>query len=349
MPTRNRPPSTIRDVAALAGVSPATVSRVMNASGPVSTGAADAVRSAVAALGFHPSPLGRRLRSARTQTLGLLLPSFAGFEAGELADGISTAARAAGYAILIATSDHRAEREAEALGFLLGNRVEGLILTVADADANAALDDLDSRGIRYVLLGNRPGDPDRPAVSVDMVAAAQQAAAHLDALGHRRIAMVTGDARETDRSRLLLSGFRAACPAGSVIELPGGTADLVGRLTPLLTGRDAPTALFCATDMLAIAACRVARKIGRVVPRDLGVLGFGGDPAGALAEPSLATLVPPTGAMASAAVALLLERIAGGAKRCIALPPALRPGGSLGPPPQPGAAHHTPAASPSVA
>lgn len=141
---RKAPPSTIRDVAARAGVSLATVSRVLNASGPVSVSAAEAVRRAVDDLDFRPSPLGRRLRASHSGMIGLVLPSLG----SAIADGVATAAQAAGYALLVAVSGGDGAREAEAVAAMLDDRVEGVVLVVT-GPASAMLD---NRGVPYVPI-----------------------------------------------------------------------------------------------------------------------------------------------------------------------------------------------------
>lgn len=330
--------TTIRDVAARAGVSITTVSRVLNGATPIAPETAERVRDAIAALDFRPNRLGRSLKAARTHTIGVLVPSLRNPVFADCVAGIEDACAAAGYSVLIASSDYDPEREGAAVGTLLSHQVEGLILTVADADDSRCLDRLDGTGTPYVLVYNQPHGP-RPFVSVDNVAAARAVVERMVSLGHRRIGMVAGHFRQSDRSRLRHQGFVAALAdaglaPGPLVEVDFADTRLAQHLACHMTTVAPPTALFGSNDMVALAVIRALRDLGLSVPGDVSVTGFDGIEVGALVSPSLATLVQPSRAMGETAFARLLGRLAGAAaEQPATLPFSFRPGESLGPAP----------------
>ncbi|MBP2303596.1 LacI family DNA-binding transcriptional regulator [Azospirillum picis] len=331
--------ATIRDVAARAGVSIATVSRVLNGSGNATPETTEKVRAAASALAFRPSTIGRSLKAARTRTVGVLVPSLSNPVFAESVAGIQQAAAEAGYSVLIASTDYDPRREARAIESLLSNRVEGLVLTVADADRSGSLDTLDEVGLPYVLVYNQPETTARAHVSVDNIAAARAVVERMMVLGHRRIGMVAGRFHQSDRSRRRHRGWQAALAdaglaPGPVVEVDFNDLRLNRRLAPHFDGPDHPTALFASNDLLALATIRALRDLGLSVPGDVSVCGFDGIEVGMLMSPSLATLVQPTRAMGCTAFEYLRTGIAGHPKsRAVMLPFILRPGESLGPAP----------------
>lgn len=311
--------ATIVDVARRAHVSPATVSRVMNDSARVSADMARAVLEAAAQLDFRPNLLGRSLRSQRTHKIGVILPTLAHPVFAECLQGLETAARTGDHAVLLATTGYDPAQEDGAIETLLRHRVDGLVLTVADAARSRALDKLDREAVPYVLvynqLGRRTSRP-RPTVSVDNRAAARQMVAHLIGLGHRRIAMVAGSFRQSDRTRLRHRGYLDALRAAGLdaappIEVPFMAADARAALQDLLGRLGRPTALFCSSDHLAMTVMRDLGRLGLAVPRDVSVAGFDGVQLGTLTAPLLSTVVQPSPQIAATAVDLLLGLIGG--------------------------------------
>jgi DNA-binding LacI/PurR family transcriptional regulator len=313
--------ATIREVAHSAGVSVATVSRVLNASGQVSAHAEQAVRQAAAALGFRPNLLGRSLRGVRTRTFGVMLPTLLHPVFAECLQGIESATQSQGYAITLGTTGYRAEAEESVSERLLQQRVDGLILTVADALRSPLLDKLDAEGVPYVLAFNQIGrrraaGKVRPSVCVDNRKAAHQMVEHLIDLGHRRIQLVVGQFSQSDRSRHRFAGYQAAMassglPAKDPLELPFDSTDVRAQLQDLLSRRDAPSAVFCSNDQLAMTVIRDLRRLGVRVPEDVSVAGFDGVRVGEWMSPVLTTVVQPIADIGRTAVDLLLQIAAG--------------------------------------
>jgi len=338
-----RPQPTIRDVAAKAGVSIATVSRSLNATGLASVDTAERVRRAAQELGFKPNPAGRALKTARSHVIGVMVPSLRNPVFAEAVEGIEAAANAAGYGVVVASCGYAREREIEIVEGLVGRRVDGLILTVAQAASADALARLAPASMPFALLYNEVAPAGARAVAIDNLAAGRAAAQALVACGHRRLAMVAGDFSASDRQAPRRDGFLAgAREAGlappPVLSTHFGAPRLGAEFGALFAGPDRPTGLLCATDMLAFEAIRALKTRGLDVPRDVSVVGFDGIDIGALVSPSLATIVQPNAAMGEAAFAFVENRIEGRAdgERPSVLPFHFRPGESLGPAPTAG-------------
>lgn len=327
---------TIRDVAAEAGVSIATVSRALNGRAPIAAETAKRVQDAVKRLGFRANRTGRELRAGISRTVGVLVPSLDNPVFAESVAGIQDAARQAGWSVLIATSAYDAARESEEIENLLSHRVGGLLLTVADADRSMTLDGLDHEGMPYVLLYNQPDRADRASATIDNVAAGRDATRALIAAGHTRLAMVAGRFAASDRSKQRYRGFAQALAErnleqSALIELGFDALEVGAAARYLLTGTNRPTALFCSTDLLALRIMAALREEGLDVPRDVAVVGFDGILVGRLTMPSLATIVQPSHEMGRRAFLHLLARLEGAPPERILLPYELRPGGSIGP------------------
>ena len=327
-------PPTIREVARRAGVSVATVSRVMNGRSPVSERTRHAVREAIRDTGFRPNVIGRGLKTARSGTLGVLVPSLRNPIFADAVQGMERAAEGGGYRILLTSSNYLREKEVAAIDVLLCNRVEGLVLTVADESASRALEFLDRSHVPFVLVFNPAGTASHSIVTIDNYAAARDIVSRLMRMGHRRIAMIAGDSQASDRSNLRRAGYERALAdgglrSGPVIEVGFDSRDLARHCRFLTSCDPAPTALFCSTDMLAIAAIRGFAAQGLKVPDDISVAGFDGIEVGHCMSPSLATVVQPAEDMGMRAVEHLLERLNAGAPATnLTLPYRLRHGES---------------------
>ncbi|MFZ4806798.1 MAG: LacI family DNA-binding transcriptional regulator [Hyphomicrobiaceae bacterium] len=334
--------STIRTVAHQAGCSVATVSRVINRSGPASAEARSRVEAAVDQLGFVPSDLGRSLRAKRTTAVGVIVPSFTNPVFADSVSGLEAIARSERRHLLVAATDYEAAREVEVVEALLRQRVEGLVLTVADAERSAALDRLDREGVPHVLVYNQPLRG-RAAVTVDNRAASAELTRRFLAHGHRRLAYVAGRFRTTDRSRMRFEGTEAVLatagldPAGLIeLDYLDSIEGHAAALRAALSGPGRPTGLLCSNDLLAISVIAALRSLGIAVPDQVSVAGFDGIGLGRMLHPSLATVATPTVDMGRLAMRRLLEFISGKAPvhpTVELLPFEFRPGGSLAPVP----------------
>jgi DNA-binding LacI/PurR family transcriptional regulator len=308
----------IKQVATLAGVSIATVSRLLNNPGSVSAVTADKVQRSIAQLGFRPNFTGRNLRSGSSRTVGVVLPTLANTVFAQCLQGIELAARALDYSVMFTTTEYQPADESAAVELLLGHRVDGIILTVADASANATLDLLEREHIPFVLTYNQLPDPQpgmaaRASVSVDNRTAACDAVRHLIVRGHRRIRMLSGRFDASDRAMQRYLGYLDAMQAAGLspmppIELELHTLTAAADYQQMLSDPQLrPTALFCSNDMLAMSAMRDLRALGLRLPQEMSVMGFDGIPVGALVEPVLASVVQPSEQIGDVALRTLIS------------------------------------------
>ncbi len=310
--------ATIRDVAERATVSVATVSRVLNGSERVTGATAESVRLAAEQLGFRLNSIGRNLRSTKTQTIGVILPTLTHPVFADCLQAIEIAASAAGYSVTIATTSYDPANEEAASERLLRNRVDGLILTVANANKSKLLEKLDRESKPYVLVYNEPtgAAKHRPSVGVDNRLAAKQITEHIIAAGHRNLRMISGPFAQSDRARSRARGFADAVAHAKLeltepLQVDFMRTDVRAQLFEAMSARPAPTAFFCSSDQLAMRAMHSLRSLGFRVPDDVSVAGFDGISLGEWLTPALTTVVQPTHEIADTAFGLLKSLIDG--------------------------------------
>lgn len=324
----------IKDVARHAGVSISTVSRAFNMPHLVRPGTRETIERVAAALDFQPNLIGRQLRMDKTELIGVMLPTLSNPVFAECLQGIEEAAVANGYRVMVVTTHYRAEREQRALDTLQHQRVDGLVLTVANAAGNPLLDRLAKSGIPYVLTYNH--HEAHPCVSVDNHLAAREGVELLLELGHRRIGMLTGELAASDRAVQRYQGYCAAMTAAGLTPLPALEIDFNTRELPdallrqLSDPATRPSALFCGNDRLAMVAMQSLARCGVRVPHDIAILGFDGLEVGELLSPSLASVSQPNFAIGTRAMNTLNAWLDGTpSTRPQILPHGLRRGGSL--------------------
>ncbi|MGL4813410.1 MAG: LacI family DNA-binding transcriptional regulator [Beijerinckiaceae bacterium] len=328
-------PATIKDVAERAGCSIATVSRFVNGLGPIAVETRNRIEAAITALGYRPSEMGRSLRRQASQTIGVIVPSFTNPVFAASVSGIQAVARERGYGVLVASTDYDVRHEAAAVETFLGQRVDGLVLTVCDAMSSPALSILDAEAKAHVLLYNQADRAGRLAVTVDNVAAARAMTEAILLQGHRRIAFLAGRFSASDRSRQRYRGFADALATAGLtppapIEVGFLAEALDDAIAALLGSETRPTALFCSNDVLALAAIGALRRSGLQAPADISVVGFDGVALAPLVEPPLATVNQPSRRMGERAVEILLARIGGAPLHATPYEPfELRLGGTL--------------------
>lgn len=308
---------TIKQVAQLAEVSVATVSRALNSSGPVSAEARQAIDKVVSASGFRLNGIGRQLKTARTHTIGVLVPSLKNPIFADAVSGIEQAADQAGYRVLLASSGYNASKEVSSVETFLTSRVEGLVLTVSNENNSEALQLLGKTHIPFVLMFNPCKQTGYSTVSVDNRAAARELVNALIKKNHRRIALVVGKHSESDRSFERQAGYEDALRqhgirSAGVVEVGFEDPDLRTDILELAKMKSPPSAYFCSTDLLAISTIRTLTQCGRKVPGDVSVVGFDGIAIGESLTASLTTAVQPAEDMGVWAARHLIGRIDSG-------------------------------------
>ena len=327
---------TIKDVAMRAGVSVATVSRAMNKSGPVSAAAKEVIEKVINDSGFRLNSIGRQLKTARTHTIGVLVPSLKNPIFADAVVGIQRTAERNGYNVLLASSAYSADKEVSAVETFLSSRVEGLILTVADEESSQALKRLSATQLPFVLMFNPCKQNNYSTVSIDNRKAAYELVDALVKLGHRQIVMIAGRSSESDRSVERQAGFEDALQRHGIdhveiVEVGFENPELTDQIEKLVNKPNPPTAYFCSTDVLAIATIRALTQVGKNIPRDVSVVGFDGIAIGEWLTPSLATAIQPAEEMGKQATQHLIGRIDRNEPvTSLVLPHRIRPGESWG-------------------
>lgn len=306
---------TIEDVARAAGVSIATVSRVIN-DVPHRVGAVTRRRvlRAVRDLDFRPNALARSLHRGRTRTIGLILPDISNPYYAEITRGIEATGRSHGYALFICNTDRQPEAMAHHIQLCREHRVDGVIVAGGGTWGRAHLAGLAAHGMAAVLIGRH--GVQLPGVRVDNVKGAYLAGQHLIRAGHRRIAIIAGPAASTTGADRL-AGYRRALrdhdillPARFVREGDLRPASGARAALALLRRRPRPTAILAANDQMAIGAMGAAQGVGLAVPGDVSVVGFDNIELASHVTPPLTTMALPLARIGAAAMEIMLRQLA---------------------------------------
>jgi LacI family transcriptional regulator len=283
------PNVTIRDVAAKAGVSVATVSRVFNRKGPIREDTIRRVRDVAEEMQYVPHAGARSLSTRSTRTIGVVLPDLHGEFFSEVIRGIDLAARQNGYHLLLSGS-HSDREEMRAVVHAVRGLVDGLIVMSPDLEPSALLADLPT-GVDVVMLNSRVDG--RPSITIDNSGGAREVVRHLRSLGHERIAFIAGPPHNADAEQRR-RGFRTETRASGIesIELPGDFTETSGHAAgqKILDQSPRPTAVFAANDSMALGALSAFREAGLRVPEDIAIVGFDDIPIARFLTPPLTTV-----------------------------------------------------------
>jgi LacI family transcriptional regulator len=305
--------ATIREVASAAGVSIATVSRVLNGRPDVSAQTREAVLRVVRDRGFSTNRSARALSGGRTGLVGVTLPIVEAAYFAFILSGAAEALYEQDMRMVLCPTLHQHEREVTLLERLMHGTTDGAVLTLPE-ETNEELKALQRLGYPFVVVDPRvPLDEGIPAVSAAHSTGARAAVEHLLSLGHRRIAAITGP-RAWMASSERLNGYFAALGSAGVLpdpalvvesrfDIDGGEA-AAGALLDL---KQPPTAIFAFNDNIAIGALRAARARGLDVPGAVSVVGFDDSEQAAIVTPSLTSVRQPLAEMGRMAVSLLLR------------------------------------------
>jgi LacI family repressor for deo operon, udp, cdd, tsx, nupC, and nupG len=306
---------TLRDVARRAGVSPRTVSNVVNDFPYISPAMRAKVEAALSELNYKPNLLARSLRQGRTGIITLLLPEIAVSYFGELAHVVVECASELGYTVMIDETGGKPGRERALLDAASQSSwVDGVLLS-SEGLRGRDLAGL-VPGVPVVLLGERTAKTAFDHVGIDNVKAAREAVRHLIGGGRRRIAAVGGsDSMSDTTSRLRLRGYRrelraAGLPAdGLYVPTPDyKRASAAAAVHWLLSRDDPPDGIFCFSDELAVGVLRQLHEHGVRVPADISIAGFDDIDEARFAIPSLTSIRPDKAGIATAAMDTLMQR-----------------------------------------
>lgn len=302
------------DVAREAGVSYATVSRVVNGKAHVRPEKRERVLQAMERLGYVANQQARSLAGGRSQVIGLLVPDLGSSYIGEIIRGIDQELEAVEYELMLYTTHRRRGKESSYVAMISRGLTDGLLL-VAPTDASVYLSALQQRGFPYVLVDPTGADQIGPSVGVTNRQGAFDATRYLIDLGHTRIGFISGRpdlVAATERR----AGFRAALQAARLpicdeliregdFNQPGGYR----AARDLLTLAAPPTAIFASNDVMAFGAAEAAREHGLRIPHDISIIGFDDIPQAAHVYPPLTTVRQPLEAMGRAGARILLQQI----------------------------------------
>lgn len=329
--------TTIADVAARAGVSIRTVSRVLNRSPLVNAATREQVEAVVAALHFRPSARARGLATGRSFLLGLVHNDRNALVLDPLQRGIVGAAAGRGYELVVhPVAPGDGDPVADVLDFAGRSRVDGMVVVPPVSGIAGVADALGRTGVPAVALSSVPLAGYGAVLVSDERGAAQAVADHLVALGHRRIALLSGPA-SAPSAQERRAGFIAGLARHGVSLTQEAEGDYgfdsgVAAATRLLASDPRPTAIFAANDVMAAAVLKVAAGRGIAVPGDLSVVGFDGSMLARMLTPALTTVHRPIADMAAAVTTRLIDRIEGVADDTpLSTTLSLSIGGSCGP------------------
>ncbi|MFI6347482.1 LacI family DNA-binding transcriptional regulator [Streptomyces sp. NPDC050560] len=329
---------TIRDVAARAGVSVATVSKVLNERHGVAAGTLERVRAVIEELGYESSLVARSLRNHRTHVVGVLVWAIEPYSA-ELLKGCARAIKGTGYELVVYSTGGEGGGhmgwERRYLSRLSGTLIDGAVLVTPTVSTEEI-------GSPVVAVDPHVGADTAPTVEADNLHGARLAVEHLLALGHRRIGFLGRPPRDLESGRQRERGYREALRDAGIPHDPAlvraagyeesESADAARHLLQL---PDRPTAVFAANDVTAIATIDVATTLGLHVPDDLSVIGFDNVPESTATHPALTTIEQPLQLMGQRAVEMLLTLLEGHTPDPLRtrLPTRLVPRASTAPPP----------------
>jgi len=308
---------TLRDVAALAGVSSRTVSNVVNGYAPVSEAMRARVQRAVDELGYQPNVIARNLASGRSGQIAVVVPYLDTPYFSELLQGIIRAARVRGYNVLIDQTDGDAAHEK---AFLSRGSQQLLFDGVIFSPLGLAQSELSERDVTLplVVLGERVSDGAFDHIGIDDVAASREATEHLLGLGRRRVAAIgdqpypTGEAAQLRTRGYRLAHERAGVPVREeyVVSTPRfNRSDGASAMAHLLDLAEPPDAVFCYSDLVALGALHTLANRGLRVPEDVAIVGYDDIEDARYANPPVTTVSPDKKMIAETAVERLLKRI----------------------------------------
>ncbi|WP_027144424.1 LacI family DNA-binding transcriptional regulator [Mesorhizobium sp. WSM3626] len=351
-PSRARP-KTVADVARAANVSKATAARVLGGYGVVSDTVRASVTAAAKALDYRPNELARSMTTGRSDIIGVVVGDIENPFFSLAVRGISDAAKAAGFNVILANSGEKIEAEKAAVRLLIGKRVDGLIVTPSESRDITHLRDIHRSGRPLALLDRALPELDVDTVTVDDREAAIRATRVLIDAGHRNIAYVTAvegngheyfDLRQiyTSSVRERIDGFLAACRDAGIdrperhVRLGATSFEATRRLADeLLSGSERPTAILASDSVIALEILRAIRQRGMRIPDDISLITFHDADWTGVTTPPITVVDQPVYALGHTVAELLIRRLKGDIKppERLVLRTAIINRGSVGPPP----------------
>lgn len=308
-------PVTLERVAKLAGVSPSTVSRILNGTAVVSDEKRKAIDEAIAELGFVPNPVARGLAGGRTLSIGVVTQAIDSPFYGPALRGIEDELDSAGYSPLFVSAHWNPTTEGRCIDVLRSRRVDGLIVLNGRLSDQALKNT--AKHLPIVVTGRTIKGAGLFALNFDNFAGGVLATEHLIALGHRKIAFISGDTAHPDANERL-RGYttaleKAGIPFDAHLVVPGDyqVDSGVAATDQLLASRRKFTALFCANDQMAYGAALSLHRKGLRIPEDVSLIGFDDIYHSLYVAPPLSTIHQPAYEMGRLTASSILQMLAG--------------------------------------
>ncbi|QHZ54816.1 LacI family transcriptional regulator [Brevibacillus sp. NSP2.1] len=309
---------TIYDVAKEAGVSTATVSKVINNTGKIGDKTKEKVLRVMEQLNYQPKTVASAPRGKLSHSIGLLIPDLANPFFAEFARSIEDCGRELGYSILICSTDFQKANELKHSAFLIDKKVDGIIIISGSQDESFIKELLDKQ-IPTVIVNKELTTPlPIDSVSVDDFIGGYEATKHLLELGHRRICTIQLGELLLGKERL--RGYKHALEEFEVkyektltfFSSPNATIEESKQISlEILSAPQRPTAIFAGNDILALGVIHAAMELGLSIPDDLSVIGFDNTVLSAMSNPPLTTMAQSIQDMGRLSINLLLEEIKG--------------------------------------
>jgi len=307
--------STIKDVAKLAGVSTATVSRVINSPEKVKPRTKESVSRAMEICRYKYNALAKGFATKRSHTIGLIVPTITNPIFSGSTRGVQDFANEKGYHVVLGNSDYQYEKESTLIDVFRERQVDGLIITSTDLEGSA-LQNLLKDEFPFVLLHSSVKKGPMSCVGIDNFTGGYLATEHLVHLNHSRIGMLAGEFHFSDRSFDRWNGYKKCLKdhqilydADLLVQTGYGLEEGKEGFKRLFSKGNRPTAVFCSNDILAIGAIEGARQIGLRVPNDVSIIGFDNMQISSFVSPTLSTISQPTYEMGRMGAEVVINRL----------------------------------------
>jgi LacI family transcriptional regulator len=303
----------MQEVATIAGVSPATVSRVLSGLATVHPDHRRRVLEAVEQVGYRPNRIAQNLRRQRAETIGVVVPDIANPHFSEAVSIFEKAAFSKGYRLVLCSTDETVAKQRAYLQVLADERVLGVIVAPAD-NCGSGLAHLFDLGVAVVAFDREVDDERIDAVLCDNTDATRRATEHLIWLGHRRIAYV-GGRHDLETGAARLAGYTAAMRSAGLtpfaVDGSFRTAPAEREMRALLALDERPSALVVGNNLMTLGVLSAIRAAELTVPTDIALVAVDDPPWAALVDPPLTVVAQPVETMAETAMTLLFERLEG--------------------------------------
>lgn len=305
---------TIYDIARIAGVSTATVSKVFNKTGNISEKTRRRIMEICEELDYQPNVLASALTGKNTYSLGLLIPDMVNPFFAELARNVEDRAQELGFNLIICNTDNDMTKEVKYIQLLRQKSVDGIIVATGVRN-DEILKELIDQHVPVALVAREMSVLSTSTVLVDDFAGGYNATSHLIELGHRHIAVIA-ESMSVSSSKERVRGYRhalqeAGLPFDENLVLTSDFSIVAGRMTALslLSREDRPSALFACNDLLAIGAIQAAKELNIRVPDELSIVGFDNTILASITDPPMTTVAQPIRAMGHRVVDLIIGEI----------------------------------------